>query len=75
MSQSRRLSAEEIIVSTTIGLGISMILNVTAVPAILHTPVNFTANMTLLAVFTGASLIRGYAMRRWYNWRANRASD
>lgn len=67
MAQSRKHSIEETLVSTGAGLVISTILNHTIVPAVLHTEVSASQNVTLTAVFTLASLLRGYVLRRHYN--------
>lgn len=73
MSQSRRHSIEETIISTLVGLGVSTILNWTYVPWVLHTQVTVGSNMALTAVFTAVSIMRGYSLRRLFNWRTQRA--
>jgi heme/copper-type cytochrome/quinol oxidase subunit 4 len=65
--QSRRKSLEETVVSTAIGFVCSTILNLTVVPALLGTRVSMVQNLTLTAVFTVASIARGFFVRRIYN--------
>lgn len=67
--QSRRHSLEETIVSTAVGFVVSTILNMTFVPALLGTKVSMGENLALTAVFTVASIARGYLIRRFYNHR------
>lgn len=67
MSQSRRHSFEEATVSTAVGLIISTFLNYAVVPLVLHTQVSAAQNVTLTAIFTVASILRGYFIRRHYN--------
>lgn len=70
MSQSRRHSLEETLVSTAVGLFVSTLLNMFAVPLIVGAPVSMKANLMLTAMFTVASIARGYFVRRHYNKRS-----
>lgn len=65
--QTRRKSLEEIVASTAFGLVVSTILNHTVTPAVLHTDVSASQNLVLTAIFTVASIARGYLFRRFYN--------
>lgn len=69
MSQSRRHSLEEQIVSQIVGLSIALALNAYVTPLIVGAPVNMRQNLILTGIFTIASIIRGYALRRIYNGR------
>ncbi len=75
MSQSRRHSLEETIVSTAVGLAVSTVLNHTVVPLILHTHVSASQNVALTAMFTVASIGRGYWVRRHFNRRGASAGQ
>jgi positive regulator of sigma E activity len=74
MSQSRRHSLEETLVSTAIGFVISTFLNMFVAPRVLHTTVSFNQNLILIAIFTVASILRGYFVRRHYNRKTARAA-
>lgn len=67
--QSRRHSIEETIVSTIIGLAVSTIINMTILPQVVGVHVSMDKNLFLVGVFTLASLLRGYFVRRYYNGR------
>ena len=69
MSQSRRHSLEEVVVSTMVGLAVSTLLNQTVVPIILNTEVSAAQNIAMTIIFTVASLVRSYVLRRVYNGR------
>lgn len=68
--QSRRHSLEEVIVSTASGLLISLTLNWLITPIIVGHPVDLQANVLLTGMFTIASIVRGYFIRRRYNRKA-----
>lgn len=70
MSQSRRHSFEEQVVSQIVGLAVSLLLNAYVTPLIVGKPVSLAQNLTLTGVFMVASIIRGYLLRRWYNRRS-----
>jgi hypothetical protein len=74
MSQSRRHSLHETLVSTLVGFFISTLLNMFVVPLIVHAPVHLAQNLTLTGMFTVASILRGYVIRRHYNRKTLRAA-
>lgn len=61
--QSRRLSAAEAVVSTAIGFAVSLALTVTVLPAFGY-PVTAPDAWGITAVFTVASVLRSYVVRR-----------
>jgi len=71
--QSRRHSLEETIVSTCVGLAVSTLLNYAVVPFILKTDVSIGENVALTAIFTVASILRGYCIRRHYNGKLKKS--
>jgi len=63
--QPRRLSALEAVASTAIGFGVSLALTFTVLPAFgYHVTASHAWGIT--AVYTGASIIRSYAVRRLF---------
>ena len=66
MSQLRRHSLLETVASTFIGFWFSYWLNYFLLPALGH-PVSYSQNFWIVAIFTLASLIRGYFLRRFFN--------
>lgn len=74
MSQSRRHSLEETLVSTAIGFVISTFINMYVAPHVLNTTVSFDQSLILIAIFTVASIARGYFVRRHYNRKVLRAA-
>jgi hypothetical protein len=70
--QSKTQSAIEVVAGTTIGFIIAMLAQVfiTWQYGIAST---LTQDFWITIFFTGISIIRGYAMRRFFNWLASRA--
>ena len=66
--QTRIASAVETILSTVIGFGVSLALTYTVLPAFGHNVTGFDA-WGITAIFTAASIARGYAVRRLFNYR------
>ena len=67
MSQSKRGSLTETVVSTAIGYTVAVLTQVAIFPLFdLH--VSATDNLLIAAVFTVISLVRGYWVRRLFNW-------
>jgi hypothetical protein len=67
MSQSRRMSAVETVASTAIGFGISYAVSLTVLP-LFGFPVTHGQNLAIVCIFTVASLMRGYGVRRLFEW-------
>jgi len=66
MTQLRRHSALETLTSTFIGFWISYWLNYFLLPAFGHS-VTHSENFWITIIFTIASLIRSYLLRRFFN--------
>jgi len=64
--QNRKKSLIESLTNTFTGLGISFIIQLILFP-MLNIPVNLHQNIIITIVFTIASIIRGYAVRRIFN--------
>ena len=74
MTQTRRLSLVETLTNTVIGYGISVVLTATILPMHgLHPSGGQAALISLW--FTGASIARGYIIRRWFNSHIHRLAS
>ncbi len=72
--QKRRHSVIETIVGTIIGYFVAMITQVIVFPMFnIHT--SHSVNFSIAAIFTVVSLIRGYCVRRFFNWIYIRIND
>lgn len=67
MSQSKRASWIEAFTNTAFGLVVSLLLQVFIVPFITGYRTSITADCAVVAVFTVASVLRGYLLRRVFN--------
>lgn len=65
--QTRRQSLIESVVGMFIGLAVSMLLGLVVYPAHGHS-FTLAQNASITAIFTVASLLRGYSVRRFFNW-------
>ena len=73
MNQSKISSLVEALINTLIGFLISIALSILVYPAFGHA-FTLAQNAGITAIFTGASIMRGYAVRRWFNARLHAAS-
>ena len=64
--QSRRMSALETAASTAIGFAVSWALTLLVLPMFGYA-VTLGHSFGITAIYTGASIIRGYAVRRAFN--------
>ena len=64
--QTKRQSAIESLTSTTIGIIIGIVLNLTILP-IFGYPVSVSDSLWISVIFTVISIIRSYIIRRWFN--------
>lgn len=64
--QSRLGSLSETIISIAIGFVVSVIITDTVMPLYGH-QVSLTDNFQITAIFTAASILRGYFVRRFFN--------
>lgn len=73
MSQTRTSSFVEAVINTTIGFVISLVLTAVVLPAYGHA-VSLSQNLQITGIFTVASIVRSYVLRRWFNARIHRAA-
>jgi hypothetical protein len=67
--QSRRKSMLEIAISTAIGFLVSLVLTAVVMPAFGY-PTTWAHDFWITTIFTVASLVRGYCVRRMFEaWR------
>ena len=64
--QTKRQSLVESLTSTTIGIIIGIVLNLTILP-IFGYPVSLSDSLWISVIFTVISIIRSYIIRRWFN--------
>ena len=64
--QSKKQSFIESLTSTTIGIIIGIVLNLTILP-IFGYPVSLSDSLWISVIFTVVSIIRSYIIRRWFN--------
>lgn len=64
--QTRKFSLIESITNTTIGFMVSLMIQLAIYP-IMGIPVKFHQNIIITCVFTAASILRGYLVRRIFN--------
>ncbi len=68
MGQSKLHSLIEQITNLTIGLLLSILVVQPVVFSYWNIQLNVAENVTIAGVFTVVSLLRGYAVRRMFNW-------
>ena len=66
MSQSRRASLIETCVGIAVGFAVSMLITALVFP-LYGIPVTLAHNVQITAIYTVASLLRGYCLRRFFN--------
>lgn len=71
--QTRLSSLIEAIINVAIGFVISLALTALVLPAYGH-EVSFSQNLQITGIFTISSILRSYALRRWFNARIHRAA-
>ena len=64
--QTKKQSLVESLTSTTIGIIIGIVLNLTILP-IFGYPVSLSDSLWISVIFTVISIIRSYIIRRWFN--------
>lgn len=74
MNQTRLASLIEAVISTAIGFVVSVFLTALVLPAYGHA-VTFGQNLQITAIFTVASILRSYCVRRWFNTRIHHAAS
>jgi hypothetical protein len=71
MSQTRRMSLVETISGVAIGFAVSIGLSYIVYPLFGHT-FTLAQNIGITVIFTVASIVRGYAVRRAFVWLGRR---
>ena len=67
MSQSKKMSLVETLLSVLIGYFVALLVQIITFP-MFDLEVSFEQNLLIGVIFTGASIIRGYFVRRFFNW-------
>lgn len=73
MNQTRLGSLIEAVINVAIGFVVSVVITALVLPAYGHA-VTFGENLQITAIFTIASILRSYCVRRWFNTRIHRAA-
>lgn len=73
MKQTRLGSLIEAALNVAIGFFISLALTAVVLPAYGHS-VTLSQNLQITAIFTVASIVRSYCIRRWFNGRIKSAA-
>lgn len=66
MAQNKKQSLTETIISTFIGLAVSLVTQIIVFP-LYGLEVNFNQNIQITIIFTVVSILRGYLVRRYFN--------
>ncbi len=74
MNQTRLGSLIEAVMNTAIGLGINLIAQRFVFPLFGFEP-TFVQNLSIAAIFTVISIVRGYVVRRWFNAKLQRMAQ
>lgn len=72
--QSRRHSFYETCASTAIGFCVALVTQLTVYP-LFGMKVAMHTNLALTSIFTVVSIVRGYAVRRLFNWWGSRQTS
>lgn len=67
MTQSKRMSLIETLISVGIGFVVSVTVSIFLYPLFGHS-FSLLANMGIIAIFTVISIVRGYLVRRMFVW-------
>lgn len=67
MSQSKRGSLIEALINTAIGFVVNFCANLIILPMFGFTSLTAKANFLIGILYTIISVVRGYAVRRWFN--------
>ena len=72
MTQTRLQSLIEALVNVALGMVISVLLSLVVYPAFGHA-FTLAQNIGITVIFTVASILRSYVVRRWFNAALHRA--
>lgn len=67
MNQSRRMSFIESLVNVAVGYGVAVASQVIVFPWF-GIAITFADTLEIGLIFTGVSIVRSYALRRWFEW-------
>lgn len=74
MNQTRLGSFIESWVNVVIGFGINFVANLLILPAFGFTSLTVATNVYIGLIYTAVSVVRSYAVRRWFNARLHAAA-
>lgn len=74
MSQTRLGSLAEAVINVLIGFGINFAANLIVLPLFGFTSLTLQNNFLIGLVYTAISVVRSYAIRRWFNQYIVRAA-
>lgn len=74
MNQTRIGSLIEACINTAIGFVMSIVLSLIVYPMFGHS-FTLAQNVGITVIFTVASIVRGYVVRRWFNARIHEAAQ
>jgi hypothetical protein len=74
MNQTRLGSLIEAVFNVAIGLAISLVANALVFPLFGFRP-TLAENVWISVIYTAISLVRSYALRRWFNARLHSAAQ
>ncbi|TXH16423.1 MAG: hypothetical protein E6R03_05535 [Hyphomicrobiaceae bacterium] len=74
MSQSRAQSLVESLINVLIGCSINMTANVFVYP-LFGWHITMGQNLAVACIYTAISIVRSYAIRRWFNARIHRLAE
>lgn len=75
MPQSKLGSFIEAWVNVLIGFAINFVANLLILPLFGFTALTLVANLYIGILYTAISVVRSYAIRRWFNRRLHRAAE
>jgi hypothetical protein len=68
MSQSKLASLVEVVANMALGFIVSVYAQVVIFPLYGFTTLSLKENVQIVAIFTVISMVRGYLVRRFFNW-------
>lgn len=74
MSQTRLGSLVEALINVAIGFGINFVANLIVLPRFGFTSLTLHDNFLIGLIYTAISVVRSYAIRRWFNQHIVRAA-
>lgn len=66
-SQSRMGSLMESLVNVVVGFGVNFMANLTILPLLGFGTLTWQTNLLIGLIFTSISVVRSYALRRWFD--------